>query len=76
MFFKAIKILIGSNGLILIIPVFNAYLKIIKLDVPLLLIILHVITIKKTINKVQKCIASQQIYNVLNSLNRVSIVFV
>lgn len=54
MSFKTINNLVGFNGLVFTLLVFDIYPRMIKLDVPSLSIIQHMIVVKKAIDKVRK----------------------
>lgn len=72
MSFKAINNSIGLNVLVPILLVFSAYPMMIELNASSLSIIQRTIAVQKALNEVQRCIASQQIYNALNTWNESS----
>lgn len=73
MFFKAINNSIGSNKLVPILLVFDAYFRITKLDVLSLSIIQHAMALQKVIGDVQRCTTFRQVNNALNTQNGPSI---
>lgn len=73
MFLKSINNSAGPNKLVPILLIFDAYLRMIKLDVPSISITLYIMVIKKAINKVRKCTTLQQINDILNTWNRLFI---
>lgn len=75
MFLKAINNLVGFNGLVPILLVFGAYSKIIELDASFLSITQCAIAMKKSMDEVRKCTASQQVNDALNTCNKLSTTF-
>ena len=69
MFFKAINNSSDPNVLVSILLVLDAYLRMTKQDAAFLSIIQRVIVMKKAIDEIQKCTASQQVNNALNIQN-------
>lgn len=76
MSFKAINDLVGFNGLVFTLLVFDSYLKITKQDAPFSSITKSALAMKKAINEVQKSTTFQQINNVLNTWNKSSRTFI
>lgn len=67
MSFKAINDLVGFNGLVFTLLVFDSYPKITKQDAPFSSITKSALAMKKAINEVQKSTTFQQINNVFNT---------
>ena len=59
----------SPNKLVLTLLVFGAYLRMTELDAPSPSIIQCAMAMKKAIDEVRKCIASQQVNNVFNTCN-------
>ena len=72
MSFKAINNSIGPNGLVPTLLIFGAYSGMTKLDTLVLSIIQRAMVMRKAIDKVRKCITSQQVNDILNTWNRPS----
>ena len=69
MVIKAINDIIRSNGLIPMLLIFGAYLRITELDLPNLTIEQKATTIKKAIKKLRKIQAFKKINNALRTRN-------
>lgn len=76
MLFKAINNSISPNGLVLTLLVFGAYLRMTELDASSPSITQRIMAMKKTMNEVRKCTASQQINDTFNTCNKPSTTFV
>lgn len=72
--FKTINNSIGLNKLIFTLLISSIYSKMTKLDTLFPSITQCIMTMRKAVCKVQKCIASQQINNVFSICNRLSII--
>ena len=68
-FFKAINNLVDPNRLVLTLLVFGAYPQMTKLDASSPSINKYTMAMKKAIDEVQKCTASRQVNNALNTYN-------
>ena len=69
MSFKAINDSIGSNGLVPTLLVFRAYPRMTESDALAPSIAQHAMAIRKAMDEVQKCTASRQVNNTLNTWN-------
>jgi hypothetical protein len=68
--FKAFNDTTGLDGLISILLVFGAYLRITELNAPSTIITQHANIIKKAIIEIRKLYTEQQVANILNMQNR------
>lgn len=72
MSFKTINDSVSSNRLASTILVFGAYPRMSNLDVPSASITQRTIAMEKAMNEVQKCTASRQVNDTLNTWNELS----
>lgn len=69
MLFKAINDSVGPNGLVPTLLVFGAYLYMAEMDAPSSIITQWTTAMRKTMEEVQRSIASSQVNDVLNTQN-------
>ena len=67
--FKSINNSVGPNGLVFILLVFDAYPKMTESDILSPSITQHAMAMKKALDEVRKCTASQQVNDPLNTWN-------